>query len=124
MMRLLVGLILLSTCAACAGSRADPASRAEQGATMPLTFLDGSTTVLHFDSALGLDRMKLRPYQWGRTGDSQREFGPWHLRIWDYGPGDEHAADALTPRQQRIWRTHLHGTVTHDGFLVLSATPP
>jgi len=142
MMRLLAGLIVLSICAACAGSHAGPASRAEQGASMPLTFPDGSTTVLRFDPALGLDHMKLRPYQWGRIGDSQREFdvtlnpqpaqlpgirlrfGPWHLRIWDYRPGDEHAADALTAQQRRIWRTHLHGTVTHDGFLVLSATPP
>ena len=30
----------------------------------------------------------------------------------------------LTPRQRRIWRTHLHGTVTPGGFLVLSASPP
>jgi hypothetical protein len=50
--------------------------------------------------------------------------GPWHLRIWDYRPGDDHAADALTPKQRRIWRTHLNGTVTPGGFLVLSASPP
>ena len=41
---------------------------------MPLTFPDGSTTVLRFDPALGLDRMKVRPYQWGRIGDSMRDF--------------------------------------------------
>jgi hypothetical protein len=108
---------------------------------MPVTFPDGSATVLRFDPALGLDRMKVRPYQWGRIGDSMRDFdvtlgaqparlpgirlrfGPWHLRIWDYRPGDDHAADALTPKQRRIWRTHLHGTVTPGGFLVLSASP-
>jgi hypothetical protein len=109
---------------------------------MPLTFPDGSTTVLRFDPALGLQRMVVEPYQWGRIGDSMRDLdvtrsaqprtlpgirlriGPWHIRIWDYRPGGEHAADALTRRQRRIWRTHLHGRVTPDGFLVLSASPP
>ena len=141
-MRLLIALLVLSTCAACAGAQADPADRPEQVSTMPLTFPDGSTTVLRFDPALRLDHMKLRPYQWGRIGDSMRDFdvtpgaqparlpgirlrfGPWHLRIWDYRPGDDHAADALTSRQRQVWRTHLHGTVTAGGFLVLSASPP
>jgi hypothetical protein len=59
-----------------------------------------------------------------RLSGIRLRFGPWRLRIWDYRPGDGHAADALTPRQQRIWRTHLHGNVTPGGFLVLSATPP
>ena len=111
-MRLLIALLVLSTCAACAGAEADPAGRSEQVSTMPVTFPDGSATVLRFDPALGLDRMKVRPYQWGRIGDSMRDFdvtpgaqparlpgirlrfGPWHLRIWDYRPGDDHAADA------------------------------
>ncbi len=115
-MRWLIALLVLSTCAACAGAAADPASRPEQVSTMPVIFPDGSATVLGFDPALGLDRMKVRPYQWGRIGDSMRDFdvtlgaqparlpgirlrfGPWHLRIWDYRPGDDHAADALTPK--------------------------
>ena len=106
---------------------------------MPVTFPDGSSTVLRFTPTLGIQRMKVRPYQWGRIGDSQREFavtlerqpaklpgirlrfGRWYLRIWDYRPGDRRA---LTSRERLIWRTHLHGTVTPAGFLVLSASPP
>ena len=109
---------------------------------MPVTFPDGSAAELRFDPALGFQRMDVEPYQWGRIGDSLRDLdvtraeqpaslpgirlriGPWYIRIWDYRPGDEHAADALTARQRRIWRTHLHGRVTPDGYLVLSASPP
>jgi hypothetical protein len=141
-MRLFAVLCLATICAACSSGNADSAGPTDAVTSMPVTFPDGSTAELRFDPALGIQRMVVEPYQWGRIGDSMRDLdvtrneqparlpgirlrmGPWHVRICDYRAGDEHAADALTGRQRRIWRTHLHGRVTPGGYLVFSASLP
>ena len=129
-----------------------PTHRDGDRVVLPLTFPDGSRITIDYPPDLAIAELGLRPYgsatlegdsphperddtvgrdfliRYGSAGETplqpdalQLELGRWTVEVYDYESGNP---AAMTADERRSFQASLQGRETHDGFLVLEATPP